>query len=43
MTTQSPQLQLFETPVSTEDERRYVKAMAAFNGVHNGDLTQEIL
>ena len=29
--------------VRTEDERRYVKAMAAFNGVHNGDLTQEIL
>ena len=29
--------------IHTEDERRYVKAMAAFNGVHNGDLTQEIL
>ena len=25
--------------IHTEEERRYVKAMAAFNGVHNGDLT----
>ena len=29
--------------IHTEDERRYVKAMAAFNGVHNGDMSQTIL
>ena len=29
--------------IHTEDERRYVNATMAFNGVHNGDLTQKII
>jgi len=29
--------------IQTDEERRYVKAMAAFNGVHNGDMSQTIL